>query len=196
MTDSEVPGEELQPTRVLFYGVTGSGKSSAAHRYAEITGLPEYSADDDLGWLPGWTTRELDDERSIAAAIAAQDRWVLDSVYSKWSDLILPRTELIIALDYPRWISLLRLLRRTTRRVVTKESVCNGNTETAFKSLFTADSIILWHFKSFSRKHRTIHRLHADPDRPPVKIFRHPRQLAAWFAELEGARQDSAGRSR
>jgi adenylate kinase family enzyme len=191
--ESELLRKDKLPARVLFYGVTGSGKSSAAHRYAEIMSLPEYSADDDIGWLPGWTVRALDDERTIAATIAAQDRWVLDSAYAKWSDLILPRTQLIVALDYPRLISLSRLVRRTARRVVTKETICKGNTETAFKHLFTADSIILWHFKSFSRKHRTIHRLHADPDRPPVKIFRHPRHLAAWFAELEGARQNAAG---
>ena len=187
------PGTEA-PTRVLFYGVTGTGKSTAAHRYAQITGLPEFSADDDIGWLPDWSVRELDDERAIAGSIAAQDHWVLDSVYGKWSDLVVPRAQLIVALDYPRWVSLTRLLRRTTRRILTKERICNGNTESLRKQLFTADSIILWHFKSFTRKHRTIHRLHADPAKPPVMIFRRPAELAAWFVALEAARQGTNSR--
>jgi len=194
MTDSNRPECTEAPTRVLFYGVTGTGKSTAAHRYAQITGLPEFSADDDIGWLPDWSVRELDDERAIAGSIAAQDHWVLDSVYGKWSDLVVPRAQLIVALDYPRWVSLTRLLRRTTRRILTKERICNGNTESLRKQLFTADSIILWHFKSFTRKHRTIHRLHADPAKPPVMIFRRPAELAAWFVALEAARQGTNSR--
>lgn len=101
MTESDEPKENLQPSRVLFYSVTGSGKSCAAHRYAQARAFPEFSVDDDIGWLPGWQPRPMDGQRAIAAGIAAQDRWVLDSAYSQWSDLILPRAQLIVALDYP-----------------------------------------------------------------------------------------------
>jgi len=179
---------------VLFYGVTGSGKSSAAHRYAQARSLPEFSADDDIGWLPGWKPREIEEERAIAAGIAAQDCWVLDSVYSRWSDLVLPRAQVIVALDYPRWISLFRLLRRTARRILTQESICNGNTESAWKQLFTADSIIRWHFQSFPRKRRAIQTFSGDPTMPPVLVFRHPQDLADWFAELEATQQGSVDR--
>ena len=91
MIDSTKPDNTVAPTRVLFYGVTGTGKPTAAHRYSQITGLPEFSADDDIGWLPGWSVRELDEERAIAGSIAAQDRWVPGSVYGNWSDLVVPR---------------------------------------------------------------------------------------------------------
>ncbi|HSO91485.1 MAG TPA: adenylate kinase, partial [Arthrobacter sp.] len=37
--------------------MTGSGKSSAATAYAQATGLAEFSEDDDIGWLRGWTIR-------------------------------------------------------------------------------------------------------------------------------------------
>jgi adenylate kinase family enzyme len=194
MMQSKTPDEGLLPTRVLFYGVTGSGKSSAARRYARVTGLPEFSVDDDIGWLPGWKPRELDEERAIAAGIAAQDHWVLDSVYSRWSDLVFPRAQVIVALDYPRWISLFRLLRRTTRRILTQESVCNGNTESVWNQFFTGDSIIRWHFQSFARKRRAIQRFSGDPTMPPVLVFHHPKHLAGWFAELESANQHSVNR--
>lgn len=97
------------PSRVLFYGVTGSGKSSAAHLYAAASGLPEFSADDDIGWLPGWQQRSTEQQREIAADVAARDRWVLDSAYGVWRDIVVPRAELVVALDYPRWLSLSRL---------------------------------------------------------------------------------------
>ena len=44
--------------------------------------------------------------------IASSDEWVLDTAYGHWRDLVLPRTELIVALDYLRIVSLARLTRR------------------------------------------------------------------------------------
>lgn len=171
------------PCRVLFYGVTGSGKSSAARAYARATGLPEFSADDDVGWLPGWQQRNVEEQRDLAAAIAALDRWVLDSAYGVWRDVVLPRAELVVGLDYPRWLSLARLVRRTLRRAVTREPVCNGNRETLAR-LFINDSIIRWHFRSFTRKRQVMRSIHADPAMPPAVLFRHPRELDAWLAQL------------
>lgn len=38
--------------RVLVYGVTGSGKSTAAVVIGARLGLPVHLADDEFGWLP------------------------------------------------------------------------------------------------------------------------------------------------
>ncbi len=171
------------PSRVLFYGVTGSGKSSAARAFAQAVGLPEFSADDDIGWLPGWQQRTVEDQRAIAAGIAARDSWVLDSAYGVWRDVVLPRAELVVGLDYPRWLSLARLVRRSLRRALTREPVCNGNHETLAR-LFIEDSIIRWHFRSFTRKRQVMRGLQAYPGMPPAILFRHPRQLDAWLAQL------------
>jgi adenylate kinase family enzyme len=171
------------PSRVLFYGVTGSGKSSAARAYAHRTGLPEFSADDDVGWLPGWRQPSTAEQRELAAQIAGQDQWVLDSAYGVWRDLVVPRAELIVGLDYPRWLSLLRLVRRSVRRVVAREEVCNGNRE-SFKRLFARDSIIGWHFRSFSRKRQVMRALRKAPGNAEVLLFRHPRELEAWLQRL------------
>ncbi|WP_237393861.1 hypothetical protein [Pseudarthrobacter sp. ATCC 49987] len=66
---------------------------------------------------------------------------MLDSAYGAWCDVVLPRAELIVGLDYPRWLSLARLVRRTLRRVLTREPVCNGNEET-IAGIFIEDSIL------------------------------------------------------
>lgn len=175
------PMTAVPAQRVLCYGVTGSGKTSAAHAYAVVTGIPEFSADDDLGWLPNWEGRPIEDQYRIAASIAAQDRWVLDSAYSSWRDIIFARTELIVFLDYPRWLSLGRLVRRTIRRIISREPVCNGNTETLRRAL-AKDSIIGWHFKTFSRKQDAIEKIRADPSMPPVLSFQRSHELDAWMA--------------
>lgn len=174
------------PSRVLFYGVTGSGKSSAAQAYAAASGLPEFSADDDIGWLPGWQQRGVDEQREIAADVAARDHWVLDSAYGAWRDIVVPRAELVVALDYPRWLSLSRLVRRSVRRVIAKEQVCNGNTETLGR-LFARDSIFYWHFNSFARKRRVFREWQFNPGMPPVLVFRRPADLNDWLAQVPAA---------
>ena len=171
------------PSRILFYGVTGSGKSAAARAYSARSGLPEFSADDDIGWLPGWEQRSEEEQREIVASIASKDQWVLDSAYGGWRDIVLSRAELVVALDYPRWLSLARLVRRSLRRALTGRMVCNGNTE-SLSRLFTKDSIIRWHFQSFRRKRRAIENMQADPEMPPVVVFHHPRDVETWLSQI------------
>lgn len=172
------------PTRILFYGVTGSGKSSAARAYSARSGLPEFSADDDIGWLPGWEQRSVEEQREIAASIASKDHWVLDSAYGTWRDLVLSRAELVVALDYPRWLSPARLVRRSVLRALTGQKVCNGNIESLGR-LFAKDSIIRWHFQSFRRKRWQIKNMQTDPSMPPVIVFHHPREVEAWLSQIQ-----------
>ena len=119
-------------------------------------------------------------QRELIGDIVAGERWVLDSSYGDWLDFVLPRAQLVVGLDYPRWLSLARLVRRTVSRVITKEPMCNGNVET-WRKVFERDSIIRWHFQSFARKRQRMRAWAADPEMPPVLLFGHPRELAAWM---------------
>ncbi|MET8849401.1 adenylate kinase [Amycolatopsis sp. NPDC004625] len=170
------------PDRVLVYGVTGSGKSTLAARIAERTGLP-YHPVDDLTWEPGWVPVPDDEQRRRLAEVCAGERWVIDSAYSKWMEFALARTQLVVGLDYPRWLSLGRLLRRTAVRSLTRERICNGNVE-SFRQMFSADSIIRWHFTSFARKRRRIRTWAADPDGPAVVRMTSPRETRRWLETL------------
>ena len=122
----------------------------------------------------------------MAAELAAEDRWVIDTAYGRWRDLIFPRTELMVALDYPRYVSLGRLLRRTVHRAATKTPVCNGNTET-WRQMVSSDSIIAWHFRSFAKKRARIERWQNDPEMPPMLRMRSPAETERWLKTLEGA---------
>ena len=117
--------------RVLIYGVTGSGKTAMARKVAERTALPWHSMDD-LTWEPGWVAVPAVEQRRRVEAICAGERWILDSAYGKWIDVPLARVQLIVALDYPRWRSLDRLIRRTmlARRARARQSGnhCSGLT--------------------------------------------------------------------
>lgn len=169
--------------RILVYGVTGSGKSTAAEHIASRTGLPLTLADE-LTWKPGWVPVAEDRQRQLFADIVSEEQWVLDTAYGAWLDLVLPRAELIIALDYPRWFSLQRLLRRTLLRAIDKKPICNGNTQ-SWRGLYAQDSIVRWHFDSFARKRQRMRTWASAPDGPPVLLIQRPRELRAWLSRLD-----------
>jgi adenylate kinase family enzyme len=170
------------PSRVLLYGVTGSGKSTAARRLAGVAGLPLVDVDE-VCWEPGWVQVPAEEQRRRLTEICAGDRWVMDTAYGVWTDVALARAELVVALDYPRRVSLTRLVRRTASRIVLRTEICNGNRETLLRAL-DDDSIIRWHFRSFRSKRARILAWEADPAMPPVVRFTRPRDLDAWLDAL------------
>jgi adenylate kinase family enzyme len=166
--------------RILVYGVTGSGKTVLAERISAVHGIP-WHAVDELTWEPGWVAVPDAEQRRRIEAICASERWVLDTAYGKWLDIPLARAELIVALDFPRWLSLFRLVRRTLVRALNRRPICNGNRESV-RTIFSRDSIILWHFRSFSRKRRRMRGWEADLAGPDVVRLTSPRDLEEWLA--------------
>lgn len=122
----------------------------------------------------------LDRQRARIAEICAQDRWILDTAYGQWLDIPLARAQLIVALDFPRWVSLARLLRRTAARIVDRRPICNGNRE-SLRTALSRDSIIVWHFRSFRRKRARIRSWAAGQGGPAVLRFTSPRRLGEWL---------------
>lgn len=137
----------FRPQRVLVAGVTGSGKTTLARRLAELWDLRAYEMDA-LHHGPGWIPRPefLDDVRAFAAA----DRWVTEWQYtSKGIDEILtPRAQLVVWLDYPWPVVRGRLLRRTLGRSILRTRMYNGNVEKPlWRLLATRDpheNILAW----------------------------------------------------
>lgn len=177
----------LRARRVLFYGVTGAGKSTAACRFGELSGLPVVLVDDDIGWLPAdeavWTNRGVDEQRELAERLTEGEAWVLDSAYGTFRDIVLARADVMVALDFPRWFSLARLVRRTLHRGVSKQTVCNGNVE-SWRNAVGDESILRWHFRSYRHKTDSMRALEAAADGLPVLRLTSPRQLDALFGRL------------
>ena len=172
----------LRARRILIYGVTGSGKTTLAEEVARRTGLPWHSVDD-LTWKPGWIPVPDDVQRIRIRAICDGDEWVLDSAYGTWRDIVLARVELVVGLDYPRWLSLGRLVRRTVSRICDRRAICNGNVET-WRQAFSRDSILRWHFRSFTNKRVRMRQWAADGGPVQVVLLRSPRQTRAWLTTL------------
>jgi adenylate kinase family enzyme len=170
------------PARILVYGVTGSGKSTLAERISERLGIPWHSVDD-LAWEPGWVEVPTEVQRERILEICRQREWVLDTAYSSWLDIPLASADLVVGLDFPRWLSLTRLIRRTVIRILTRETVCNGNRE-SMRSAWSSDSIVVWHFRSFKRKRQRMRRWQAELADARVLLFRSPTKVNGWLHSL------------
>jgi adenylate kinase family enzyme len=165
--------------RILLIGVTGSGKSTLARALEARHGIPAVDVDA-LAWRGGWVKAPEAEFVAEVGEIVAGDAWVLDSAWTAIRPVVLPRTDVVVALDLPRHVSLGRLVGRTLRRVVTRERVCGDNVET-LRQVLSGDSIIAWHFRSFGSKRRLMDEWESDPLRPPVLRLTTPAQVAEFL---------------
>ncbi|WP_216842596.1 AAA family ATPase [Arthrobacter sp. NEB 688] len=179
----DVPYDPARHRRVVVVGVTGAGKTTFAARLAAATGTP-LVATDDLMWRPGWVQLGPAAQVEAVRPHAEGPAWVMDALWSAPRDLVLARTDLLVALDHPRRVSLRRLLVRTLRRLLDREEICGGNVE-SWRQTFSRDSIILWHQRSFRRRQEQVAAMVADPDGPPVLRFTDPRATEAWLRAVE-----------
>ena len=89
----------------------------------------------------------------IVKAMAA-DRWVSDGNYGKFREIQLPRTTTLVWLDYSLPVCLLRLLRRTVIRTVTRKELWAGNRESFYRQFFSKRSIFLFLFRQHPQLRR------------------------------------------
>ena len=158
--------------RILCFGASGSGKSTLATRLGERLGLPVVLVDE-LCWEPGWVQpdRAVLDARVLP--LLDGDAYVFDTVYGIHNEPALERVDVIVGLDYPRAVSLARLVRRTVRRIRTREPVCNGNVETLRLAL-ARDPVIAWHFRPWASKRARMRAWHPGASTPAGLLLARP----------------------
>lgn len=100
------------PKRIMIIGSPGSGKSTAARMLGAALDLPVYHMDREVYWLPGWQERDKADKLRQVQRIVALDAWVFDGNNSSTFQLRADRADLLIWLDIPVWLRLVRVIRR------------------------------------------------------------------------------------
>ena len=101
--------------RIILLGCAGTGKSTLARAIGDRTGRPVIILDDI--WQPHWTDAEAPAFREILRTLHARDIWVSDGNFAAVSfDIRLPRADMIIWLDRPRWFCAWRAVMRVFRR--------------------------------------------------------------------------------
>lgn len=181
--------------RIAVVGTTGSGKTALARDLGLRLGIPHVELDA-LHWGPSWAEAPVEVFRERVAAATVGNAWVVDGNYSAVRDILWPRAETVVWLDYRLRTVLRQVTWRTVRRVFTREELWHGNRERLLGSVIGRDSIILWALRTYRRRRREYPALVARPENSHLSVvhLRSPRAARRWLASLPrlGARSGSA----
>jgi len=170
--------------RVVVVGTSGTGKTTVASRIAAAIGASHVELDS-LHWEPGWKEASVDLFRSRAAEATSGEKWVADGNYRAVRDILWGRADTVVWLDYPLRVAFWRVVRRTVRRILTREELWNGNRE-GLSALVGPDSMPLWVLKTHRIRRREYPELFASPEYGHLKVIRHGSndETERWLAGL------------
>ena len=171
--------------RIVVVGTTCAGKTTLAQNLAQRLRLPHIELDA-LHWGPNWTPAPRETFRQAVAEALHGATWVTDGNYSKVQDIVWSRADTVIWLDYPFPVIFGRLIKRTFRRVVTRETLWNGNRESWRGVLLSRDSLLLWAVKTHNKRRRRFLRNFDDPAYAHLAVtrLRLPGKTRRWLDNL------------
>lgn len=137
---------------------------------------------------------ELPDFRSRVTSVVAKDRWVIDGGYSAVRDLIWPRADTVVWLDYPLTVILPRLVRRIVARIRDGSELWpgTGNRET-IRGQFSRDQLVWFAIRTHRGRRRRIIEMLARSEYAHLSVhhFTRPADAERW---LEAQRKLTASR--
>lgn len=166
----------LNLTRVVVVGTSCAGKTTLARRLAGIL-ASEHVELDSVYWGPAWTPRP--DFIHTVLAIAQRPRWVIDGNYSAVRDIIWRRCSAIVWLDYSLARVFSQAVRRTARRIITRERLYAGNRETVRNALLASDGIPWWVIRTHGKRRRDFPELFGRPEYGHAAVIQLDKPAAA-----------------
>ena len=146
---------------------------------------------DALYFGPDLSRAPLDVLRERTSAAIAGERWVTDGNKRAVRDLVWPRADTIVWLDYPVWVSLRRLARRARSRTASlrTEAKRTGRRGGLPKQLLAAARGVLTALRSHRGQRREYPRLFALPENRHLAVarLRSPRATRQWLARVTEA---------
>lgn len=142
---------------------------------------------DALYWEPNWVEAQPEEFRTRLITATAGDRWVTDGNYFSIAanELVWPRADTVVWLDFPRWLVVTRVIRRTFRRSILRTELWSGNRESP-RQWFTKSSIIRFAWNEHAKYGRRYGPIQADPTYSDLMFVRltTPRAVRTWLNEI------------
>jgi adenylate kinase family enzyme len=156
-TAAPASDEASAPRKIVVKGTSGAGKSTFAAELARRLALP-YVELDALYWHgPNWSEPPVEEFRELVRAVmaAAPAGWVLDGNYdSKLGATVVGAADMVVWLDLPLRVKLIRVWRRTHERIRDDVELWNGNRETWRGALIGGEAVFVWTIRSHFRHRR------------------------------------------
>ena len=172
--------------RIVVLGRTGSGKTTLARELAAAIGVPHVELDA-LYFGPDFSTVPLSVLRERTSAAIAGDRWVTDGNKSAVRDLVWPRADTVVWLDYRLVVCLWRLGKRALWRTsALKAQAAAGRSGKAGlpRQLLLAAKGVLTALRSHKGQRREYPRMFAEQENQHLAVvrLRSPRATRDWLA--------------
>jgi len=151
--------------RVVVIGSSCAGKTTFAARLAHVLGQPTTDLDE-LFWAPHWQAKPLDEFRRLTEQVASSERWVVSGNYGDVRPVLWPRATAVIWLNFDFPVVLWRAVKRTVRRIATRETLWHGNRESFRRSFLSRESILVWVMSTFHKRRRQFEALRASNPYP------------------------------
>jgi hypothetical protein len=139
---------------------------------------------------PGWTPLADEEFRARVDAATESEDWVVDGNYSVVRDIVWEKADTVVWCDLPYVTVMARTIRRTLRRVMTREELWNGNRE-PWSNLWSVNpekSIIAWTATRHGRNRRRYTAAEQDPRWADLEFVRlRSRADAERFVEYPGS---------
>ena len=174
--------------RVVVVGSSCAGKTTFAKALARARSCNCIDLDD-LFWGPRWTPVPPAEFLQAVADAAAGDAWVMAGNYGTSRDMLWGRATTVVWLNFSLPLVLWRGLRRTTKRVLLREVLFQGNRESFRRSFLSQESILWWIVSTHRRRRQEFEALRASHHCAHLQWMeaRTPRAAAAL---LKGLQQD------
>lgn len=175
----------MRQFRINVTGTTGSGKTTMARNLAQRLGVPHVELDA-LHWGPNWTEAPNEMFRERSSKALSGDEWAVDGNYSVVRDIVWSRANMVIWLDYSLPVTLVRLWRRSIKRLHSQEELWNGNRE-KFRTLFLSrDSLFIWLLQTYNKRRREYPALLQMPEHAHLRVvhLKSPREANEWFSRV------------
>ena len=173
--------------RIVVVGRTGSGKTTFARELAAALRVPHVELDS-LYFGPEFSTAPLAVLRERTSAAIAGERWVTDGNKRAVRDLVWPRADTIVWLDYSLGVSLWRLGKRARRRTseLRAEASKTGQRARLPRQLLAAAKGVLTALRSHAGQRREYSRLFTEPANAHLAVvrLRSPRAAREWLARV------------
>ena len=165
--------------RIAIIGSAGAGKLILALQIAKLIDLPLYHLDR-LFWKPGWVETPKPEFNMIVEEVTKKKRWIIDGNYSRTIDMRLEAADIIIFLDYSKYLCVFRAVKRSLlgrnkiRPDITED--CNEKFDLEFYKW-------IWDFPNRNRQ-KIVSALLKLQDKKKIFVFKRPKELKKWIEEF------------
>lgn len=113
----------------------------------KILGLPVYHLDR-LYWKAGWISTPKEEWMEIQQRLCSEPEWIIDGNYGATMDIRFAACDTVIFLDFPRWLCILRVL----KRFFVYRGVSRGDLTEGCKERITKEFLLwVWNYRQDQR---------------------------------------------